>query len=115
MGERRAVAQTVTAQDQWTGWITGWQGDVASLSIAGSSFSGTVTLQRRLGDGNVRTVTTWTADAEKSYVFDEAGRVGAEASGEYKRAQALRMLLNQHPEARERDCALAIEVALCSV
>lgn len=75
MGERRAVAQTVTAQDQWTSWITGWQGEVASLSVAGDAFSGTVTLQRRLGDGNIRTVTTWTADAEKSYVFDEAGDI----------------------------------------
>ena len=35
-------------------------------------------------------------------------------SGEYKRAQALRALMNRHPEAKERECALAIELALCS-
>jgi hypothetical protein len=33
-------------------------------------------------------------------------------SGEYRRAQALRALMNRHPEARERECALAIELAL---
>lgn len=41
--------------------------------------------------------------------------VGAQfpgTSGEYKRAQALRMLLNRNPEARERDCAFAIELAV---
>lgn len=75
MGNRRAVQGTVTAQNTFTGWITGWAGDIASLSIAGTAFTGTVTLQRRLGDGNIRTVTTWTADAEKSYVFDEAGEI----------------------------------------
>ena len=33
-------------------------------------------------------------------------------SGEFKRGQALRVLLNKHPEARERDCAWAIEHAI---
>ena len=33
-------------------------------------------------------------------------------SGEFKRAQVLRALLNRHPELRERDCALVIELAL---
>lgn len=33
-------------------------------------------------------------------------------SGEYRRAQGLRMLMNRHPEARERDCALALELAV---
>ena len=33
-------------------------------------------------------------------------------SGEFKRAQVLRGLLNRHPGALERDCALAIEIAL---
>lgn len=36
----------------------------------------------------------------------------AVGSGEFKRAQVLRALLNRHPELRERDCALAIELAL---
>lgn len=63
MGNRRAVSQTVSGADQFTDWIVGYAGDIASLSIAGSSFSGTVTLQRKLGDGNIRTVTTWTAGA----------------------------------------------------
>lgn len=35
-----------------------------------------------------------------------------DGSGEFKRAQALRALINRHPEMRERDCALAIELAL---
>lgn len=34
-------------------------------------------------------------------------------SGEFKRAQALRALMNRHPEVRERDCALIIELVLC--
>ena len=43
------------------------------------------------------------------------GQTGAmEGSGEFKRAQALRALMNRHPEARERECALAIELAVCS-
>ena len=35
-------------------------------------------------------------------------------SGEFKRAQVLRGLLNRHPGAKERDCALAIEVGVRS-
>jgi len=34
------------------------------------------------------------------------------ASGEFKRHEALRALLNMFPDARERDCALAIELAI---
>lgn len=33
-------------------------------------------------------------------------------AGEFKRSQVLRALLNRHPDARERDCALAIEAAV---
>lgn len=33
-------------------------------------------------------------------------------SGEYRRAQALRMMMNRNPAARERECALAIELAV---
>lgn len=33
-------------------------------------------------------------------------------SGEYRRNQALRALMNRHPEARERDLCLAIELAV---
>lgn len=36
-------------------------------------------------------------------------------SGEFKRAQALRALLNRHPEELERNCALAIELQICGV
>ena len=36
-----------------------------------------------------------------------------DASGEYKRAQVLRALMNRHPEVSEKICALAIEVVLC--
>lgn len=36
----------------------------------------------------------------------------AGASGEFKRNQALRAMLNSHPQASERDCALAIELAV---
>ena len=33
-------------------------------------------------------------------------------SGEFKRAQALRMLMNRNPEATEKDLAFSIELAL---
>ena len=35
------------------------------------------------------------------------------ASGEWKRAQALRVLLNRHPEEKESNCSRAIELVLC--
>lgn len=35
-----------------------------------------------------------------------------DGSGEFKRAQALRALMNRHPELGEGDLALAIELAL---
>ena len=35
-----------------------------------------------------------------------------EQSGEFKRSQCLRALLNRHPGATERDAALAIELAV---
>jgi len=34
-------------------------------------------------------------------------------SGEFKRAQVLRALMNRHPDTRESTCALAIELVLC--
>ena len=42
----------------------------------------------------------------------EAERKGAGRSGEAKRAQALRMMLNLCPDASERDICLAIELCL---
>lgn len=36
----------------------------------------------------------------------------ADTSGEYRRREALRVLLNHYPQARERDLNLLIEVAL---
>lgn len=39
---------------------------------------------------------------------------GKEASGEFKRAQVLRALMNRHPTTPERVLALAIEVIICS-
>ena len=42
----------------------------------------------------------------------EAERKGGERSGEGKRAQALRMMLNLVPEASQRDIGLAIELCL---
>ena len=40
-------------------------------------------------------------------------QVGAmEGSGEYKRSQALRALLNSNPGVSERECALAIELVV---
>lgn len=35
-------------------------------------------------------------------------------SGEYKRAQAMRALLNANPTATARQCSLALEVMLCT-
>ena len=42
----------------------------------------------------------------------EAERKGGEKSGEGKRAQALRMMMNLVPEASHREIALAIELCL---
>ena len=42
----------------------------------------------------------------------EAERKGGARSGEAKRAQALRMMLNLVPEASQRDIGLAIELCL---
>ena len=42
----------------------------------------------------------------------EAERKGGEKSGEAKRAQALRMMLNLTPDASHREIALAIELCL---
>mgnify|MGYP001609679325 CR=1 FL=1 len=33
-------------------------------------------------------------------------------SGEFKRAQVMRALINRHPHARHADCGLAIELAV---
>ena len=33
-------------------------------------------------------------------------------SGEFKRAQVFRALMNRHPDARHADCGLAIELAV---
>jgi hypothetical protein len=37
-----------------------------------------------------------------------------DTSGEHKRAQVLRALMNRHPEAKERELAAAIERCMCS-
>lgn len=42
----------------------------------------------------------------------EAERKGGEKSGEAKRAQSLRMMLNLVPEVSQRDIGLAIELCL---
>jgi hypothetical protein len=42
----------------------------------------------------------------------EAERKGGEKSGEAKRAQALRMMMNLVPEASHREIGLAIELCL---
>jgi hypothetical protein len=50
--------------------------------------------------------------ASAKVIMDQTALMGG--SGEFKRAQALRGLMNRHPEARERSCALAIELEICS-
>lgn len=50
-------------------------------------------------------------------LLDSAREITAQAesmggSGEYRRAQAMRAMLNRHPDASERACALAIELVL---
>lgn len=47
------------------------------------------------------------AEAERA-----AGAVGSKVSGEWKRSQALRVLLNRHPGLPEHDAANAIQVAV---
>jgi hypothetical protein len=51
--------------------------------------------------------------ASSARMFVEHVQQGfAGQSGEFKRSQCLRALLNRHPEATERDCALSIELAV---
>lgn len=84
---RKHVSVTANAENMFTDWLQLDHGNVASISIAGAAFVGTVTLERRLDGVNARSVQTWTADAEKSYVADEGCeirlgvRTGAYTSG----------------------------------
>lgn len=54
----------------------------------------------------------------ESDIIDSARLITAQAesmkgvSGEYKRREVLRSLMNRHPEAKERDLNLAIELVL---
>lgn len=50
--------------------------------------------------------------AEADFVVQHVDAQFPATSGEYRRAQAMRMLLNRNPTARERDCALAIELSV---
>jgi len=56
--------------------------------------------------------------AMKPELIETAKRItgqlrNVDASGEYKRGQALRALLNTHPEESEGNCSRAIELVLC--
>lgn len=55
----------------------------------------------------------------RTEIMESAKRLCAQVdsqptSGEHKRAQVLRALMNAHPDARERELAAAIERAICS-
>lgn len=50
--------------------------------------------------------------AAARYATDEAEKKGGARSGEAKRAQALRMMMNLVPDASHREIALAIELCL---
>jgi len=67
---------TITAQDSFTAGIPVHPEDRVSISLSGISDS-TVTLQRKIDGTNWRDVKTYTANAEETYVADEAGEVRA--------------------------------------
>lgn len=46
-------------------------------------------------------------------IMSQAEAMGG--SGEFRRAQVMRAMMNRHPEARERDIALAIEMQICGL
>ena len=64
------VSTTVTGANQFTPWLKLEQLERAAISVAGSSFVGTVTLQRRLDGSNARGVKAYTADAEETFEAD---------------------------------------------
>lgn len=77
-----AVNATITAVDSFTDWISprlqktlsGPQQGELNLSIWGTSWSGTVTLQRTFDNGTtVLSVETFTEDSEQVVVDTEAG------------------------------------------
>ena len=48
--------------------------------------------------------------ASTHLMTEQTGKMGG--SGEYRRREALRALMNRHPEAKERDIAFAIEAVI---
>ena len=63
---------TITAQNTGTGWLTLSAGEAASVSISGlTGTSSTIFLQRRFPGITSLDVTSFTANAEGSYVADE--------------------------------------------
>lgn len=87
---------------------------VVIAALLGAGF----VLGRLTARTTISTVCTRT-HVQESHLLMEARTVVAHiqaqfptTSGEYRRAQALRVMLNRNPEARERDAALAIELAV---
>ncbi len=90
---RGAVAATINAEDTWTDPLVVQQLERASVSVAGTAFNGTVTLQRMLDGTNWRDVESHTSDAETSYDGDETGflRIGIKAGGYTSGSVAVRL------------------------
>ena len=90
---RGAVAATINAADTWTDPLVVQQLERVSVSVAGTAFTGTVTLQRMLDGTNWRDVETHTGDAETSYEGDETGflRIGIKAGDHGSGSVAVRL------------------------
>lgn len=67
--QRRQSAATVDADGEFATLSPIGPGSLVGISISGT-FSGTVSLQRRFDGANWRTVQTWTAEAEATYMAD---------------------------------------------
>lgn len=76
------ASATITAQDTFTAAVPIHPRQRVSVSLSGISDS-TVTLQRKVDGTNWRDVKNYTANAEETYVADEAGdvRVGVKTGG----------------------------------
>ncbi len=90
---RGAVAATLNTADSWTDPLVVQQLERVSVSVAGSAFNGTVTLQRMLDGTNWRDVSAHTSDIETSYDGDETGflRIGIKAGGHTSGSVAVRL------------------------
>ena len=69
-----SVSSSVTAENTFTSSLELDYNDRSSISVSGT-WSGTVTLQRKIDGTNWRDVASWTSNIEASYCADEFGDI----------------------------------------